>query len=195
MHVIGLTGGIGSGKTAVSDLFKALGVHVSDADQAARDVVAPKQIALAKIADYFGTEFIGADGSLDRARMREAVFQDKAKRAWLEQLLHPLIEALINQEIGKAQGNYAILSSALLFESGQNKMTTRTLVVDISEERQLSRAMARDNNTEEQIRAIMRAQLGRKERLERADDILDNNNTLEETRHQVLHLHQKYLQL
>ena len=195
MRIIGLTGGIGSGKSFVSDLFKDLGIHVSDADHASRSVLDVYPSTLRAIAKKFGAACIADDGSLDRVYLRKVVFGDEAKRVWLEQLLHPLIERMLEQELATAHGHYAILSSALLFETKQNRMTMRNLVVDSSQEQQLSRSMARDKNSEAQIRAIMKAQLSREERLALADDVVDNSGSLDNTRRQVLKLHEKYLQL
>lgn len=195
MRVVGLTGGIGSGKSTVSQLFAELGVPISDADLAARAVVEPGQPALKAIAEHFGAQFIRADGSLNRPHMRQAVFSDTEKKAWLEALLHPLIMETLKRELSKARGHYAILSSPLLFETKQNILTQRNVVVDTTQEQQIARSTMRDNNDAEQIRAIIRTQLSRDKRLALADDILDNTGDLEETKRQVLELHRKYLQL
>lgn len=195
MRVVGLTGGIGSGKSTVSQLFAELGVPISDADLAARAVVEPGQPALKAIAEHFGAQFIRADGSLNRPRMRQAVFSDTEKKAWLEALLHPLIMETLKRELSQARGHYAILSSPLLFETKQNILTQRNVVVDTTQEQQIARSTMRDNNDAEQIRAIIRTQLSRDKRLALADDIVDNTGDLEETKRQVLELHHKYLRL
>jgi dephospho-CoA kinase len=195
MHIIGLTGGIGSGKSLVSDLFESYGVDVSDADVASRKVLEHNPSALDDIVQQFGAECLNHDGSLNRAHLRTIVFKNKASRIWLEQLLHPLIAQALEAQLSQAQGHYAILSSPLLFETKQNLMTTRTLVVDATQDQQLSRGMQRDGNSQAQIHAIMKTQLSRKERLALADDVIDNTGSIEQTRQQVLALHEKYLQL
>lgn len=195
MYTVGLTGGIGSGKSTVSKFFAELGVAVSDADIAARAVVARGEPALDAIARHFGSQVIRADGSLDRSRLRQCVFRDDRQKKWLEQLLHPLIGERIRQELSEATGHYAILSSPLLFETTQHELTQRKLVVDVPEEEQLARACRRDNSDRAQIRAIMDTQCGREQRLAQADDVIDNSGSTQETRAQVAALHRKYLRL
>ena len=168
--ILGLTGGIGSGKSAVAQHFIDLGIHLVDADHAARWVVEPGRPALAKIAERFGPQVLQADGSLDRTALRQLVFQDEAQRRWLEGLLHPLIFQEIAQYLARAESPYAILVSPLLVESGQHRITQRVLVVDAPEQLQLQRSMARDNSSEEQIRAILKAQTSREERLRHAHE-------------------------
>lgn len=193
--ILGLTGGIGSGKSAVAQHFIDLGVHLVDADHAARWVVEPGRPALAKIAERFGEQVLRADGSLDRAALRQLVFQDEQQRRWLEGLLHPLIFQEINQTLARAKSPYAILVSPLLVESGQHHMTQRVLVVDAPEHLQLQRSMARDNSPEEQIRAILKAQSSREERLRHADDVLTNDRDLAWLKSEVDRLHNFYLTL
>ena len=195
MYIIGLTGGIGSGKSAVAAQFRALGIRVVDADQAARAVVEPGTPALAAIAAHFGPEVIQADGSLDRAALRQRVFDNADERRWLEQLLHPEIGAWLSAQLAAAPGPYAILESPLLFESSQHRMIGRALLVDVPEEVQVARAAARDGNSAEQIRAIMAAQMSRADRRERADDCIDNSGPPEALAAQVAALHQTYLAL
>ncbi|WP_226662648.1 dephospho-CoA kinase [Microbulbifer aggregans] len=199
MFIVGLTGGIGSGKSAAANRFRHHGVNVVDADQAARFVVEPGQPALAHIASHFGSHVIQPDGLLDRAALRQRVFDNPEERQWLEQLLHPLIRQEIVQALAaSAQTHtapYAILESPLLIESGQSELVQRVCVVDIPEILQLERASARDGNSPEQIRKIMDAQISRAERCAKADDILDNGGSLAALERQVDDLHQRYLQL
>ena len=193
--ILGLTGGIGSGKSAVAQHFIDLGIHLVDADHEARWVVEPGRRALAKIAERFGPQVLQADGSLDRTALRQLVFQDEAQRRWLEGLLHPLIFQEIAQYLARAESPYAILVSPLLVESGQHRITQRVLVVDAPEHLQLQRSMDRDNSSEEQIRAILKAQTSREERLRHAHDILTNDKDLTWLKGEVERLHQFYLTL
>lgn len=195
MFIVGLTGGIGSGKSAVAAEFRKLGIKVVDADIAARKVVEKGTPALAEIAQYFGEKVILSDGSLNRAALREQVFDDPEKRRWLEQLLHPRIRDWIAQELASATSAYAVLESPLLFESSQHTMVARTLLVDIPEALQLARASARDDNSEAQIKAIMAAQMSRSERQQRADDCIDNSGPVENLARAVSALHARYLEL
>ncbi len=195
MYIVGLTGGIGSGKSAVAARFRALGIRVVDADQAARAVVEPGTPALADIAAHFGAGVIQADGTLDRAALRRLVFDDADERRWLEQLLHPRIGEWLRARLAEAPGPYAILESPLLFEGTQHRMVQRSLLVDVPEEVQVARAAARDGNSPEQIRAIMAAQLSRAERRARADDCIDNSGPPEALDAQVAELHRRYLAL
>ena len=152
MFVVGLTGGIGSGKTAVSDRFAALGIKIVDADVAARIVVEPGRPALAEIAEHFGAEVIDPSGALDRAALRTRVFSDPDARRWLEQLLHPRIADEIRRGIESATSPYTMLVSPLLLEAGQAAYAHRILVVDVPVEVQVARTMARDDNDEAQVR-------------------------------------------
>ena len=195
MFIVGLTGGIGSGKSAVAARFRALGIRVVDADQAARAVVEPGTPALAAIAEHFGAGVIQADGTLDRAALRRLVFDDAAERRWLEQLLHPRIGEWLRARLAEAPGPYAILESPLLFEGSQHRMVQRSLLVDVPEAVQVARAAARDGNAPEQIRAIMAAQLSREERRARADDCIDNSGPPEALDAQVEALHRRYVAL
>ncbi|MBU3071017.1 dephospho-CoA kinase [Aestuariicella sp. G3-2] len=193
--VVGVTGGIGSGKTAVSDRFAELGIVVVDADVASRVIVEPGRPALAKIAEHFGSDILQTDGTLDRAKLRTAVFKDPAERKWLEALTHPLIREEILSGLRNATSPYALLVSPLLVESGQNQLTQRVLVVDVPEELQLERTVNRDNNSPDQVKAIMAAQASRQQRLDSADDVIVNDGSLEQLHQQVDTLHQKYLEM
>ena len=193
--VLGLTGGIGSGKSAAADAFAALGIATIDADHAARWVVEPGRPALAKIVERFGEGILLADGQLNRAAIRECIFADPAQRQWLEALLHPLIRDEIWQFLAAAQSPYAILVSPLLIESGQSQMVQRVLVVDVPSEVQMTRALQRDQVSEAQLRSIMQAQLPREERLKYADDVLCNSADKATLEREVKRLHDYYLTL
>jgi dephospho-CoA kinase len=193
--ILGVTGGIGSGKSAVAEHFVELGVHLIDADHAARWVVEPGRPALARIVEHFGDAVLRADGQLDRGELRARVFQDADERRWLESLLHPLIGEEIVNYLALAKSPYAILVSPLLIESGQHNLTQRILVVDAPEQLQLQRTMSRDQASEEQVRAILLAQAKREERLRHADDVLMNDRDLTWLRSEVERLHHFYLTL
>lgn len=195
MLVIGLTGGIGSGKTLATDHFQRLGITVVDADVCARVVVEPGRPALAEIAAAFGPGVIQADGSLDRAALRRIVFADPAQRHRLEAITHPRIREEIARQLGASTSPYTILVSPLLFESGQHAFAQRTVLVDAHESLQRHRAATRDNVSEKQIEAIMAAQMGRDERRARADDVILNEGHIEHLHAMVEKLHQRYLEL
>lgn len=191
--VVGVTGGIGSGKSAVTDRFMALGISIVDADLAARVIVEPGGAALAAIEAHFGTAIIQADGTLDRATLRQRVFADEAERLWLERLTHPLIGEEIRLQIAAADSPYCILSSPLLLETNQKQLVDCVVVVDVSEDIQVQRAVARDANDEQQIRRIMAAQMARQDRLEQADIVIDNSKSLRELDGLVSELHKEFL--
>ena len=193
--IIGLTGGIGSGKSAVSDRFAALGSKIVDADIASRVVVEPGKPALSEIANHFGAEILQPDGGLNRALLREKIFATPAERKWLETLLHPLINDYIFSELATADSAYAILANPLLFETQQDKACDRVLVIDVPVELQISRTTARDNNSESQVRAIIDAQISRADRLARADDVIVNDQTLEHLDRETARLHDQYTEL
>jgi len=193
--ILGLTGGIGSGKSAVVEEFGRLGVHWVDADHAARWVVEPGRPALDAIVDRFGGQVLALDGSLDRAALRDLIFRDPEQRKWLEALLHPLIREETAAHLARATSPYAIMVSPLLIESGQYRQVDRVLVIDVPEMLQLERAVRRDASTETQIRAILNAQLSREERLRHADDVLVNDGELASLALEVERLHNFYLTL
>lgn len=193
--ILGLTGGIGSGKSTVVEAFGRLGVHWVDADHAARWVVEPGRPALGAIVDRFGEKVLAADGALDRAAVRELIFMDPAQRKWLEQLLHPLIRQEIAEHLARAASPYAIMVSPLLVESGQYRQVDRVLVVDAPEALQLARASRRDGASEAQIRAILSVQASRDSRLRHADDVLVNDQDLAQMEREVKGLHDFYLTL
>jgi len=195
MFILGLTGGIGSGKSAASKYFRDQGITVVDADVVAREVVEPGQPALIAIKERYGANALLDDGTLNRAWLRAKVFAEPDERKWLESQTHPRIRDSIIVQLSAATSPYAILESPLLFESGQSELVARTLVIDVPEEIQVERACSRDRSVEEQIRRIIAAQLPRAERLQRADDAVDNSGNLEALYSQLEPLHQSYLQL
>jgi dephospho-CoA kinase len=192
--VVGITGGIGSGKSAATRRFEEHGITVVDADVVARIVVEPGKPALTAIAEHFGIEILQHDGTLDRAALRQRVFSNDSERHWLEQLTHPLIGQEINAQISASTSPYTLLSSPLLLDTSQKALTDCVVVVDTPEELQLQRTVARDSNDEAQVRRIMAAQMGRDERLQMADIVIDNSGTLEDLHLQVDELHKEFLQ-
>ncbi|OQR31031.1 dephospho-CoA kinase [Pseudomonas sp. Bc-h] len=193
--ILGLTGGIGSGKSAAAQCFVDLGIHLVDADNAARWVVEPGRPALAKIAEHFGADVLQADGTLDRAALRELIFKDPQQRVWLEGLLHPLIREEIRQYLARAESPYAILVSPLLLETSQHQMVQRVLVIDVPEAVQIERTVLRDKTNEAQVRAILEAQASREERLSRSDDVIVNDRDPAWLKSEVERLHHFYLTL
>lgn len=193
--ILGLTGGIGSGKSAAAQCFIDLGVHTVDADHAARWVVEPGRPALAQIAEHFGPGVLQANGELDRAALRALIFADPEQRRWLEALLHPLIRQEIADHLAKATSPYAILVSPLLIESGQYKTTQRVLVIDVPPELQLARTVQRDGVSQAQVEAILKVQAQREERLRHADDVLVNDRDPAWLKQEVERLHHFYLSL
>jgi dephospho-CoA kinase len=189
---IGLTGGIASGKTTVSDLFASRGVPVIDSDVIARDVVAPGQPALQAIVARFGPQVLQADGSLDRRQLRTRVFADPAARRDLEAITHPAIRAEMDRRSALAGGEYQILAIPLLVEGGGRGRVARVLVVDCPESLQLQRLMARDGTGEAQARAMIAAQASREARLAVADDVIVNDGDLERLRERVGILDSQY---
>ena len=193
--IIGLTGGIGSGKSEASRRFAERGVAVVDADVVAREVVEPGAPALIQIAAHFGSDILDADGHLNRSKLRAIIFSNPAEKQWLESLLHPIINTEIRYQLAKATSPYSILASPLLLETQQFQLVDRVLVIDTSEQLQLERATHRDKNNEAQIKAIMQTQLSRQERCARATDIINNHGSIDELDMQVEKLHQRYLEL
>ncbi len=192
---VGLTGGIASGKSTVSELFAQHGVDVIDADVLAREIVAPGQPALATVGEEFGPGVLTEDGSLDRQALRRLVFQDAEKRARLEQILHPPIRRLMMERARAARGPYCILAVPLLIEGELFREVDRVLVVDVDAATQRERLKWRDGGTDKEIEAILNAQTGRAERLTHADDVIDNSGSLEDLAAQVDRLHHYYLEL
>lgn len=193
--LIALTGGIASGKSAAATFFSDLGVPVFDTDQIARDVVEPGTPALAQLVAEFGADILDATGRMDRARMRERVFNDPGQRRRLEAITHPAIRAELARRAQQADGSYQIHVIPLLAEGGRAAAYDRVLVVDAPEAQQLRRLMARDASSEEQARRILAVQATRQQRLAIADDVIENTGTLEDLRRQVHSLHRSYEQM
>jgi dephospho-CoA kinase len=195
MFVVGITGGIGSGKTAATNAFTKLGIEIVDADVIARGVVEPGTLALKQIAKHFGDDILRTDGTLDRAALRQIVFSNVNEKVWLEKLLHPLIAAETQRQLQHAASRYVIFVSPLLTETAQKQFCDRIAVVDVPETVQLQRTMQRDNNDAEQVRSIIAAQADRQQRLQLADDVIENTGTLAQLEQRVSELHQDYLAL
>jgi dephospho-CoA kinase len=197
MLVIGLTGGIGSGKSAASRCFEALGVPVVDADQVAREVVEPGEPALAEIAASFGADLVRADGTLDRPRLRERVFSAPDARRRLEAILHPRIRARMRERLAglPADTPYAVCVIPLLFETGQRDLVGRILVVEAAESVRVARVTGRDGVSEAQVRRILDAQCPAEVQAAGADDLIVNEGSESELAAKVSALHEKYLAL
>lgn len=197
MFSVGLTGGIGSGKSTIADLFAAHDVTIVDTDVIAHRVTAPDGLAMPAIAQSFGPQFVAPDGSLDRAKMRALVFSDDAAKARLEAITHPLIRSETERERAAAQGPYVVIVVPLLVESGTWKSRVdRVLVVDCAVETQIARVMRRNGFSREQVLAIIERQATREARLAAADDVIVNDRTpLEQLAQEVRQLHQRYLAL
>lgn len=198
MLVIGLTGGIGSGKTTVANLFAVKGIPIIDTDQLARDVTQPNHPGLTAIVEKFGTGILLADHSLNRRELRNIIFADARQRLWLEKLLHPLIREEMSKQLNLLEKSanpsaYCIVVIPLLFENEPNPLIQKTLAVDSPKVHQIARTKKRDQVSEDDVEAIMRTQVSQQHRLEHADDIIYNDSTLEHLSEQVDQLHQKYL--
>lgn len=195
MFVVGVTGGIGSGKTTVTDLFYQQGIDVVDADVIARGIMDPGSPALKAVHERFGDAALNDDGTLNRAWLRERIFSSPDDKAWLNSLTHPLVREQILQQLNQAQSPYVILSAPLLVENRLTQMCDRVLVVDVTEAVQIERTAKRDQTDAEQVQAIMAAQASREQRLAAADDVLENNAGLEKLPKHVETLHELYLRL
>ena len=193
---IGLTGGIASGKSTVTQRFAELGVPVIDADVASRNVVQPGTPGLAQVVQRFGVDVLDAEGRLDRRALRNLIFKDSSLRHALDAILHPLIRADMEREAAQAQGPYVIMAIPLLVEGGSSaKRVDRVLVVDADETLQIQRLQARDGSSEDEARAILSSQASRAARLSAADDVLLNTGSVADLRQAVDRLHEQYLQL
>jgi dephospho-CoA kinase len=193
---VGLTGGIGSGKSAAAQVFEELGATVIDTDAIAHDLTGPGGAGIEPIRAAFGADYITAEGALARPRMRELVFADAAKKHRLEVILHPLIRERSDELVRAARSPYVILMVPLLIESGNYRgRCQRILVVDCPEELQIERVIARSGIAAAQVRAIMQAQVSRTARIAAADDVIDNSGNPAQLRRQVEALHLNYLQL
>lgn len=191
--VIGVTGGIGSGKTTVANLFSSLGVPIIDADELARQVVMPGQAAYEEIVQRFGPTIVTDSGELDRRQLRESVFSDPADRARLEEIVHPRVYAEIKKQLDSLDSPYAIVVVPLLIESGGRKLVDRVLVVDTPPETQIERTNRRDGTARRTIKKILAAQLDRSTRLSAADDVIENSSSMETLEEAVSDLHRRYL--
>ncbi len=195
MLIIGLTGGIGSGKSTVARYFAELGVPVIDADALARDIVAPGAEALRGIVEHFGPDMLKPDGTLDRARLRNIVFAQPEQRRTLENILHPRIYAEMRRRAAAIDAPYCVMVIPLLLETGQTGFVDRVLVVDAPEAVQRTRVHARDGLSPDEISAVMHSQVTRQTRLAAADDLISNDGGLDRLRQQTEALHQHYLRL
>jgi len=195
MLIIGLTGGIGSGKSTVAKLFSERGVTVIDTDQLARDVTQPGKPALQSIVDMFGSTILQTNGSLNRTALRKIIFTDENKRLWLENLLHPIILAEMKNQAEAAKSSYCIVVIPLLLETQANELINRILVIDTAEKEQIKRTQLRDNSTENEVKSIIATQVNRIKRLSAAHDIIENNGSLSDLIPQVDRLHGFYLAL
>ena len=193
--IIGLTGGIGSGKTAVSDSFESLGIDVVDADLASRVVVQKGKPCLLKIAQHFGEDILTKEAELDRAKLREIMFKSEEEKNWLESLLHPAIANQIQDELNASKSPYTILVSPLLLETNQKDFCSKVLAVDVPVETQVERTLKRDGVSKEQVQAIINSQISRNDRLNLADEVIVNDGTLEDLEMAVKILHEKFLSL
>ena len=193
--IIGLTGGIGSGKSAAANFFHSEGVTVLDADQLAREVIEQNTPGFQSIVDYFGSDIIGEDGSIDRAKLRQEIFDDKEKKKAIESITHPLVRDLMAERIAASTSPYSIIMVPLIFETNSMSAYNRILVIDCDTKLQLERATLRDNNSSEQIQKILDSQCSRTERLSIANDVIPNNDTLENLKIRSLAMHKFYLGL
>ena len=193
MLKIGVTGGIGCGKSAVTDYLSGKGIVIADADQAAKVIVEPGQPALKTIVNHFGSQILLDDDTLNRRALRDIIFNDPEQRRWLEQLTHPLVIERLRQELAVAQSPYVILVAPLLLEANLKGIVDRVLVIDTDPEQQIARTMARDGVSRTQVESILQAQASRAQRLSMADDIIDNSGSLDALHQQLDALHQRYL--
>lgn len=193
--ILGLTGGIGSGKSAISSMFEELGIQVVDADIVAREVVELGSAGLEKITEHFGDEILTTDGNLDRAKLRAIIFADESQKQWLNNLLHPLIRESMLAQLQQATSQYVILVAPLLFENGLDQFCDQTLLIDVPVEIQITRTTARDKVSVALAKQIIASQMPRADKQQKATDILDNNRLLSEVKIDVQKLHEKYLTL
>ncbi|HAS8564813.1 TPA: dephospho-CoA kinase [Vibrio vulnificus] len=192
--VIGLTGGIASGKTTVANLFQQhFAIDIVDADIVARQVVAPGSAGLTAIVDHFGVDILTHEGELDRGTLRQRIFTHSEEKQWLNALLHPMIRRKMIEDLAQVSSPYALLVVPLLVENQLQTLCDRVLVVDVEEKTQLQRTMDRDGVDEQQVRAILKAQASRHERLALADDVIKNESKDQDLLQQITDLHQKYL--
>lgn len=191
--IIGLTGGIGSGKTAVSETFEKLGITVVDADLASRVVVEKGKPCLEEIAKHFGDDILNENDELNRAKLREIIFNSDSEKLWLESLLHPAIAEQIKDELNASKSPYTILVSPLLLETNQRDFCDKVLVVDVPIELQMERTTKRDGVSKDQVKSIIKSQINRDERLQLADEIIINEGSIEDLEMIVRELHKKLI--
>ncbi|MBV12609.1 MAG: dephospho-CoA kinase [Flavobacteriaceae bacterium] len=193
MFIVGVTGGIGSGKTAVTDIFSKLDIDIVDADLASRKAVLKGSPSLTKIKEKFGEDILLEDGNLNRARLRKIIFEDSSEKDWLEKLLHPQILEIIKSELEESKSSYKVLVSPLLFETGQFQLCHRTLLIDVSEEEQITRTTKRDKVTSDQVKKIINSQMSREDKIKIADDLITNEGSLGDLEEKIRALHSSYL--
>ena len=193
--IIGLTGGIGSGKSAVANFFQDEGITVIDADELAREVIDKNSPGYKSIVDYFGSKIIDSNGLIDRAFLRKEAFDDDKKKKVLESIIHPLVKDLMTKRIATSNSVYSIIMVPLIFETNSMSNYNRILVIDCDPKIQLDRATLRDNNSNEQIQKIIDSQCSREERLCIANDVIPNNDSLENLKVRSLAMHKFYLGL
>ncbi|SFE43313.1 dephospho-CoA kinase [Nitrosomonas sp. Nm166] len=194
--IVGLTGGIGCGKSSASRFFSDFGIDVIDTDLIAQKLTQSGGSAISMIRDTFGNAFVTADNALDRNKMRNLIFSDSDARLKLEKILHPLILKETSLQIKQTRSLYIIIAVPLLLETNDyNDIIQRILVIDCDEQQQLSRTMTRSQLSEQMVKAIIAAQIPRRIRLQKADDIIINNQDIDQLKAQILHLHHKYLTL
>ncbi|CAH6896015.1 dephospho-CoA kinase [Vibrio chagasii] len=192
--IIGLSGGIASGKTTIANLFNEhFGIDIVDADIVAREVVALGSDGLKQIAAHFGETILLEDGTLNRSKLRELIFSDPEQKQWLNDLLHPMIRDKIDSDLSKVTSPYGLLVAPLLVENQMQGMTDRVLIVDVPTEVQIERTMSRDNVSREQVASILKSQASREQRLAVADDVIKNHTKNQELLPQITDLHKKYL--
>ncbi|MBE8566990.1 dephospho-CoA kinase [Vibrio splendidus] len=192
--IIGLSGGIASGKTTVANLFNEhFNIDIVDADIVAREVVAVGSDGLKQITDHFGEAILLEDGALNRSKLRELIFSDPTEKQWLNDLLHPMIRNKIDSDLSKVTSPYGLLVAPLLVENQMQSMADRVLIVDVPTEVQIERTMSRDNVSREQVASILKSQASREQRLAVADDVIKNHTKNQELLPQITDLHQKYL--
>ncbi|MEC8108266.1 MAG: dephospho-CoA kinase [Pseudomonadota bacterium] len=191
MFVVGLTGGIGSGKSAATSFFEELGINVVDADLASREAVMPGSNALMKIHERFGDDILLEDKTLNRGKLREIIFDNSEEKIWLEQLLHPEIRDIIQSKLESSTSEYVILVSPLLFETNQYDFCDLTILIDTSESSQIARTSKRDEVSEDSVKKIIQTQMSRENKLKLANIVINNDNTLEDLKKNVEKIHKR----
>ena len=194
-YIVGLTGGIGSGKSTVAAEFRLLGIHTVDADYASRAVVEPNMPALTEIAMHFGKDIVLPNGQLNRAKLREIIFADADQKTWLEALLHPLISEWVIAQLASASSEYVILESPLLFETDQHLLVNTVLLVDLPVDQQIERASSRDGNDKQQIERIIASQMSRQDKLNKANWVFDNALNQDTMKARIEGLHREFMAL